>query len=721
MDNEYQLDKDVVILSTADLAGNIVDFNKGFVEASGFTESELKGKPHNILRHPDMPKEAFKDLWQTIQSGKPWFGIVKNKRKNGDYYWVAANASPICENGKITGYVSVRYPATAEQKQTASKLYADIRASKQKMPWTRPESMLKRLFSTGVAIGMGLIAIGLLVVQTGFNSLTALALILAAISSGVMIFNQLRSQAIPETLMGGIEDLANGRFKEPIQDRSAWGFALNMVRSRIAELAARNYDALQASQVLATAFEAASTNIMVADEEFTIQQMNKSLKEMFVRNEAQLQQVLPNFSVEKIIGSNMDIFHKNPQHQRQVLSQLAKPWTAELDVAGLVLSLTVVPIKHGERTVGYVVEWLDRTEEAGISREIVRIMDKMQQGKYQHRVTVEAEGELLVIKNAINNSMESLESAMKDITRIVVAQSQGDLRNQITADYHGELRTLKEAVNTSADKLVEVIVRAIESSDIVSSAAHEVSSGSLSLSQRVQEQAAALEQTSATMDEMSSAVENNTENAHQTAKVAQEVQVQASQGAAVMKQTIVAMNSIQESSRKIFEIVGLIDGIAFQTNLLALNAAVEAARAGDEGRGFAVVAGEVRALAQKSAAAAKDIKELIDESVSRIDDGTKLASQSEKVLQGINQSVHSVTEMVSQIAQASAEQFEGIKQVHLAINQIDSATQQNAALVEETSASSESLSEQARLLQQDMAFFNTGEKSSLTKTLPDHS
>lgn len=608
MGKEYKLDKDVVILSTADLDGHIVDFNKGFVEVSGFEESELKGKPHNILRHPDMPKEAFKDLWVTIRSGKPWFGVVKNIRKNGDYYWVASNASPVFENGQIIGYVSVRYPATEVQKQTASKLYANIRAGKQKMPWTRPISMFKRLFLIGVAIAMGLTAVGLLVAQTGINSLTLIALILTFVSFGVIGFNQWRSQSIPETLVRGIEDLANGKFKEPIQDVSEWGFALNMIRSRFAELAARNYDALQNSQVLATAFEAASTNIMVADADFIVQRMNTSLVKMLERNESQLQQVLPDFSVEKIIGSNMDVFHKNPQHQRNILSQLTKPWIAEFDVAGLVLKLTVVPIKYGERTLGYVVEWLDRTEEAGISREIVRIMDKMQQGKYQHRVTVEAEGELLVIKNAINTSMESLESAMKDIARIVVAQSEGDLSNQITTDYHGELRVLKDAVNSSADKLVEVIEQAIESSNIVSSAANEVSSSSLSLSQRVQEQAAALEQTSATMEQMSSAVENNTENARQTAQVVQKVKVQASGGSAVMKQTIDAMNSIQESSRKIFEIVGLIDGIAFQTNLLALNAAVEAARAGEEGRGFAVVAGEVRALAQKSAAAAKDTR-----------------------------------------------------------------------------------------------------------------
>lgn len=338
---------------------------------------------------------------------------------------------------------------------------------------------------------------------------------------------------------------------------------------------------------------------------------------------------------------------------------------------------------------------------------IIHVMENMENGKFQRRIDVEARGDLLKLKNSINRSMDSLEGAIKDITRIVVAQSEGDLTLKISAQYHGELLILKDAVNTTADKLLNVVSQANNASDIVSAAAQEVSSGSISLSQRVQEQAAALEEVSATMDQMNSAVQTNTQNARQTAQEAQKVQAKAGQGAAVMQKTIKAMSSIQESSHKIAEIVTLIDGIAFQTNLLALNAAVEAARAGDHGRGFAVVASEVRALAQKSAEAAKDIKGLINESVERIDQGTQLASESGEVLQGINSSINGVAEMINQIAKASSEQADGIKQVHTAIAQIDGVTQQNAALVEETSASSESLSEQARILQQDMAFFKT--------------
>lgn len=348
--------------------------------------------------------------------------------------------------------------------------------------------------------------------------------------------------------------------------------------------------------------------------------------------------------------------------------------------------------------------------------EINDVMHYMNEGKFQHRVNTEARGQLEVMKRNINGSMDALESAMKDITRVVVAQSNGDLTQSISAQYHGELRILTEAVNSTAARLTEVVSKAVNASNIVYSAADEVSKGAQDLSQRVQEQAAALEQTSATMDEMNSAVQNNTENAKQATGVARDVQKKAAQGTQVMQQTIDAMNAIQESSHKISDIVTLIDGIAFQTNLLALNAAVEAARAGDHGRGFAVVAGEVRALAQKSAEAAKDIATLINESVTRIDQGTKLASESGEMLDSINAAIEQVTGMIEHIAQASAEQAEGVNQVHKAISDIDQVTQQNAALVEETSAASESMSEQAAVLREDMSFFKTA--SSGTRSLP---
>lgn len=342
-----------------------------------------------------------------------------------------------------------------------------------------------------------------------------------------------------------------------------------------------------------------------------------------------------------------------------------------------------------------------------IIKEINDVMGHMREGQFKYRVEVMAQGELAELKQRINESMGAIDEAIADITRVVVAQSEGDLTQTIDRDYHGDLRLLKNAVNQSVSKLSDIVSQAVTAADIVNNAAEEVSKGSLDLSSRVQRQAAALEQTSSSMDQMNSAVQNNTENAQLAAEVVQKVQIESVQATQVMQKTITAMSAIQQSSHKISDIVSLIDSIAFQTNLLALNAAVEAARAGDHGRGFAVVAGEVRNLAQKSADAAKDIKTLINESVQRIDEGTRLATDSGKVINGITQLIEEVTGMIKQIAKASTEQAEGVHQVHIAITEIDSTTQQNAALVEETSATAETMSEQATQLSHSMAYFKT--------------
>ena len=341
--------------------------------------------------------------------------------------------------------------------------------------------------------------------------------------------------------------------------------------------------------------------------------------------------------------------------------------------------------------------------------EINEAMQDMNQGDFEGEITVDARGALLSLKNNINGSLKNMATAISAISEVVEAQAAGDLTKELpSGTFKGQLHDLKNAINYSSAKVREVVQVAIEASQVVSGAAQEVSQGSLDLSQSVQEQAAALEQTSATMNQMNSQVQSASANAKEATLVAKTVQKKAHDGVGVMSQTITAMTAIEESSHKISDIVSLIDGIAFQTNLLALNAAVEAARAGDHGRGFAVVAGEVRNLAQKSAEAAKDIKVLIDETVQRVGQGSRLATESGEMLNDINTSIESVTKMMDEIAQAAAEQADGVHQVHQAITQIDGVTQQNAALVEETSAASESLSEQANLLQKEMSFFRIG-------------
>lgn len=710
-DKEYLLPEGTVILSTADLQGNIVSYNAGFKDASGYTDAELKGKPHSILRHPDMPKEAFQDFWATLQAGLPWYGFVKNKRKNGDYYWVSANATPIKNKGVITGYLSVRYPASRQQIALAESLYADIRAGRAKMPWTKVNKGHKKLGSVIATIACLLPLIFLIdgLEQTAFIVAASLS---SLIGLSYLVFNSITSDNISDTIIKGVEDIASQNLSERINDNSQLGFMLNYIRSHIAETSAKNYDAARESLILSTAVDASSTNLMIADSDFNIISVNKALLALFKENEAKFKAELPNFSASTIVGSNMDVFHKNPAHQRQMMQSISGPMKADIKLGGLILQLTIIPIELNGAKFGFVVEWVDRTTEATVIAELAVTLQEMKQGDFSKRITANASGIYLSIKQDVNSAMDSIEHAITAISEVVLAQASGDLTKELPkATFKGQLHDLKNAINYSSFKVKEVVSQGVEASNVVKIASQQVSQGSSNLSARVQEQAAALEETSATMHEMTSAVDANTANARTVANLAQEVRDQSQTGAQVMQQTIEAMQSIQASSHKISDIVSIIDGIAFQTNLLALNAAVEAARAGEHGRGFAVVASEVRALAGKSADAAKDIKGLIEDSVQRIETGTQLADKSGEVLKGITNSVVQVADMIEEIANASNEQSTAINQVNKAIADIDKITQENAALVEETTAAAESLNVEANALSTSMEFFKTGKIS----------
>jgi len=352
-----------------------------------------------------------------------------------------------------------------------------------------------------------------------------------------------------------------------------------------------------------------------------------------------------------------------------------------------------------------------------VIQNINQVMKKMNEGELDSRVSVNAPGELATLKQAVNTSLDTLDQLTNELVSMAQAQMNGDFTVVSTGQYSGRFTVLQHAREESTNRIKEVINLAHRSAIVVNNAAGELSQGSSDLSARVQEQAATLEETSATMNQMSAAVQANTANARKVAELTNQVQDQAKDGVQVMQQTISAMQSIKESSSKISDIVSIIDSIAFQTNLLALNAAVEAARAGEHGRGFAVVASEVRALAGKSADAAKDIKTLITDSVTRIENGTQLADKSGEMLNDIAGSIQHVAGMIEQIANASNEQSVGIGQVHLAIADIDKVTQENAALVEETTAAAESLTTEANNLRNDMAFFKTGTN---TQALNNH-
>ncbi|MCC6780322.1 MAG: nitrate- and nitrite sensing domain-containing protein [Hyphomicrobiales bacterium] len=331
-------------------------------------------------------------------------------------------------------------------------------------------------------------------------------------------------------------------------------------------------------------------------------------------------------------------------------------------------------------------------------------------GDFSRRVDVRGKtGLVLNVGTSLNDLCENVAGALDDLTSMLDALAQGDLTRRITAEYHGNFAVLKDNANTTADRIGGTITEIKQSAREVTSAAAEISTSTTDLSQRTEEQAASLEETSASMEEIAATVKKNAENAQQANQSASGAREVADRGGQVVAQAVQAMSRIEESSRKISDIIGVIDEIARQTNLLALNAAVEAARAGDAGRGFAVVASEVRSLAQRSSQAAKDITGLIVSSNGQVREGVELVNDTGKALAEIVESIKLVAGVVSEIANASTEQATGIEEVNKALTQMDEVTQQNSALVEENAATAKTLEQQALAMDERVAFFQINE------------
>jgi len=341
-----------------------------------------------------------------------------------------------------------------------------------------------------------------------------------------------------------------------------------------------------------------------------------------------------------------------------------------------------------------------------IEGDIQAIVDAALAGDLNRRIDMEGkEGFFLELSKGINQLISTVGESFTDVNRVMQAMSNGDLTQKITEEYSGSYGDVKDAINSTIDRLDNVVGKILESSEFIRNSSEEISAGNNNLSQRAEEQASTLEETASSMEELTSTVKNNADNAQQANQVADSARTLAEKGSTVVKEAVVAMDEITSSSKKIAEIISVIDEIAFQTNLLALNASVEAARAGEQGRGFAVVATEVRNLAGRSATAAKEIKDLISESVQKVDAGGKLVNDSGETLNEIMDGVKKVGDIISEIAASSLEQASGIEEVNKAVMQMDEITQQNAALAEEASASSEASVHRATDMTKMVGFF----------------
>jgi methyl-accepting chemotaxis protein len=459
---------------------------------------------------------------------------------------------------------------------------------------------------------------------------------------------------------------------------------------------------------LSRALENAESAFQICDKDLKIVYMNQRALDIFTARAADCRKRWPGFDPNKLVGSCIDGFHRDAAHQRKLLSDPSRlPFKAEGQIGDFEFQVNASYIadEHGQYA-GNMVEWKDITEQKEGERQLQALVEAAARGDLNNRIDIKRfQGFMRTLAERINEMLDTIVAPVKDSIEVVGRLAEGDLSQTIESEYQGDFALLVGSINTCIDNLRHTVSEIRDTAENIGISASQVAEGNSDLSQRTEEQASSLEETASSLEEMTGTVKQNADNAFEANKLAGTAREHADRGGSVVTKAIAAMSEINVSSKKIADIIGVIDEIAFQTNLLALNAAVEAARAGEQGRGFAVVASEVRNLAQRAAAAAKEIKSLIKDSVQKVEEGAKLVDESGATLTEIVGSVKRVSDLIAEIAGASREQSIGIEQINRAVVQMDQTTQQNAALVEEMASASESMEQQARALEELVGFF----------------
>jgi methyl-accepting chemotaxis protein len=642
------------------LDGTILDANENFLAAIGYGLEEVRGQRHRMFVDAAYAaSDEYRRFWEKLGRGEFDAGQYKRLAKGGREIWIQASYNPIFDtDGKPYKVVKYASDVTAQVEAAAESKgqIAAISRAQAVIEFTLDGTILTANENFLQAIGYTLEEIRgqhhRLFIDAAYAASDEYRRFWEKLGRGEYDAGQYKRIA-----KGGreiwIQASYNPIFNANGKPYKVVKFATDItVQRREAEMNAAFKGAL----------DNLLSNVMVADNDLNIIYLNSTVQAMMADAQGDIRKDLPHFDAARLLGTNIDSFHKNPAHQRGLLAGLDKTFTSQLQLGGHTFRIIANPMRNAEgRRIGTVVEWSDRTQELRVEEEMANIVARALENDLSLRVAMDGKsGFFASLGSGLNKLLDNMTQMVRDI------------------------KSAAAAVRTGAE---------------------EISKGNANLSQRTEEQSSSLEETASSMEQMTSTVKQNADNAGQANQLATAARDQAEKGGAVVGKAVRAMSDINDSSKKIADIISVIDEIAFQTNLLALNAAVEAARAGEQGRGFAVVATEVRSLAGRSATAAKEIKGLIQDSVRKVEDGSSLVTQSGQTLEQIVASVKKVSDIIAEIAAASREQSSGIEQVNKAVMQMDEMTQQNAALVEEATAASQAMAEGAGELNRMMERF----------------
>ena len=695
------------------LDGTIVTANDNFLSCLGYSLDEIQGKHHRMFCEPAYANSPdYAAFWAKLNRGEFDAGIYKRLGKGGKEIWIQASYNPILDDkGKPYKVVKFASDVTEEKKKALVKSAMDNSNSNVLMC---DRNFVVTYINKAAQDKLKGLEQEIRKVLPSFNADKI-------VGTCIDTFHK-----VPDMQRRILDNPKNLPHKADIQlgpltlelnvaaivsDKGEYlGNSLEW-----ADVTAKRKTETEMARLKAS-LDNARSNVLVCDRSYTLVYANNQSVTTLRRLEGEIRKVMPTFAVDKVIGSCIDQYHKNPSHQRQLLDNPKNlPYKTEIKIGPLILDLAVAAImnERGEY-VGNVVEWADITAQKKAQGEVDKLINAAATGQLSERINAEEfEGFFKDLSLGVNKMLDAVVTPLHEAQMVLTALAANDLTKTMTGTYEGEFEQMKSSLNSAMLTLSTALTTVREAAESVTSGAEQITKGNEDLSQRTSEQASSLEETSASMEEMTSTVKQNADNAKQANQLAVAARDIADRGGAVTKKAVDAMGEINKSSKKIADIITVIDEIAFQTNLLALNAAVEAARAGEHGRGFAVVAAEVRNLAQRSATAAKEIKGLINESIQRVTDGSELVNQSGKTLEEIVGSVKRVTDIIAEITAASQEQAQGIDQVNKAIMQMDETTQQNAALVEETTSASQSMKDQAKELMRQVEVFKVpaGESS----------